>query len=607
METTYPSGILSSVRETSTVVAEESAAALAGRVLERRGRAWILEAPVGMGAAALATSAGELLRAQGLEVLTATALRGLQHVPLGALVPSLVRATPDAGVDETPDRRLLRLFARLARGTVRTVLVVEDAMWLDEASAAAIHQLVRAYGVRVVLTTRPGEELTDPLRRLDDEGLVERVAVAALDDSAASAWVQECAGGPLTPESLLAVVERGAGNPLFLRLLVEAAQRSDLARPTARGIDLGVADLPPRIAQLVTDWVAAVAPTDRVTLELLAAAHRLPRGRLDASALARLHARGLVALEAGIARIASPLVAETLIRALDPDDRDARRTQAAVLLDGPGDDDRFARLVLLAETRHAPATADVAWAAHAATWRGRHALAVHLAERADALAVDRGEARPDEALILRGESLWLLGRHAEADAAFDEALSAHTDDAGIAFAASRASSYWAIRRQDPARAARIEQAALDSIGTPDARAFLLASTSKWRIMLGEVAQAPVVVAPIAGSEAAVAAATLDPALVATLAGVRAGRPEDVRRAIAAGRPFADAAAPLVRHAGELFDYAETLLIALDGDIEAALRQMSARTTRHISEGAGIWSYGRAFMAYQAGRFDESLA
>ena len=175
---------------------------------------------------------------------------------------------------------------------------------------------------------------------------------------------------------------------------------------------------------------------------------------------------------------------------------------------------------------------------------GRHAAGVELAERADEIARNRDEPQPLEALVLRGESLWLLGRRDEADAVFDAALSAQTDDAGISLAASRASAHWAIRHHDFERGIRIETEALAAIRDPAARDFLLASTATWRILMGtDYPQAPVA-GRLAGLE--FTEPVIDPIFVGTLAGILAGDIPRARAAIAAGRPTVKALEPLMR-------------------------------------------------------------
>jgi DNA-binding NarL/FixJ family response regulator len=595
------------VADRPLTVADDSIRPLAEQILARRGRAWLLTAPVGVDTSARAAEVAAALRTMDLDVLEVFALTALREIPLGAMLPLLAeadRAAPDVSAQE----RLQALFARLSRGTARTVVVVHDVSNLDEVSAAAVHQLVRAYGVRGIVTARLGAPLPSAIADLEDAGLVERVSVAGLDDTAAAAVVERFVGGPATPESLVELLGRAGGNPLFLRLLLEDARVDGLigAPEGGRGIPIGTVVVPTRIRALVAEWSASLSISARATLERIAIAHRLPRARVDDADLARLRELGLVAVDGVHVRPAFPVAAESVLADVSAPGLDRRRIETADLLDDlDGDDDRLARIGALAWSSQPPATAEVAWAAQAATGHGRHGDAVRLAERADALAREREEARPLEAILLRGESLWLLGRYEEADAAFLDALGAYADDAGIALAASRASQYWAVRRQDPDRAAAIEAAAIEAIRSPEARAFLLTSTAKWRIMIGEAVAVPTASAPIGSSPAVAAAAALDPALVGALTSVLAGAPDDARRAVAAGRPHAAAAEPIVRHATELFDYVEAVLPALDGNLDESHAAVAARAGRRLGEGAGMWTYALAFLDYHAGRYREA--
>lgn len=610
METTYRPCILNDVREWTVHTDPERITGLADRVQARRRGAWVFEGPAGIGSSTLARAVGDALRERDFTVLEVFALPGLRDVPLGALMPLLAEPVARTDDEENAADRLQRLFARLARGTARTVLLVDDAASMDDMSSAAVHQLVQAYGVRCILTVRVGQTWSASLTRLADQGLVERVPVGPLDHARLAAQLEGAVGATVAPESLFELLERSAGHPLFLRLLLEACEDSDLVRSSERGIVLGSPPLPPRVAQIVREWIAPLTDTERVPFERLALARVLPHETLEPATLARLLTLGVAARDGDDVRMSHPLVAETVVADLPAPLREQRRREAATLLSdalalAPDDERRFALVELLARSADAPATAEVAWAAQAATWRGRHAQAVRLAERADALAVERGEDRPLEALILRGESLAILGRLDDADAAFEAALAAHTDDAGIALAASRASQYWAIRRHDSPRAAEIERTAAAAIRSEEARAFLFSATAKWRIMLGEATQLPASSGLLASSEAAAAAAALEPTLLATLSGVLSGHPQRTRDAIARGRPHAAAAQPIVRHAAELFDFAEAFLPALDGDLDRAMTALSAHATERMSEGAGMWNYALALLEYHAGRWQDA--
>lgn len=581
------------------VVEPAGVAAVVDRIHDRRGRAWVIEGAPGIGSSTFARAVCEALRGRGYEVLNAPAMRELAEVPLGAMMPLLAS---ERGDDDAAAARLQRLLGRLAHRDAQTVLFVDGAGWLDELSAAAVSQIVRAYGARCILTSRRGQPLQAPLLQLEDDGLLGRIGVDPLDQAATATLAELALGEPIAPESLIGLVERCGGHPLFLRMLLEVSMRDGYLHDTSTGAVLGTPAPPARITELVMGWSRDVPADARDTLHLLAVAGSLPRTGLNAVAVDRLRALALVTLTDTAAVLAFPLVGEIIVEHLDPDERDAIRLRAAEILAGsPDDADHWARIGILAHSSHPPATSEVARAAHWATLLGRHATGVELAERADEIARHRNEPQPLEALVLRGESLWLLGRRDEADAVFDSALSAQTDDAGIALAASRASAHWAIRHHDFERGIRIESEALAAICDPSARDFLLASTATWRILMGtEYPQAPVA-GRLAGLE--FTEPVIDPIFVGTLAGILAGDIPRARAAIAEGRPTVMAMQPLMRNAAELMDFGDAILDAMDGQVDQARRTIAARATVRVGEAAGTWSFGGALLEFHAGAMD----
>ena len=591
--------ILGFVLDWPAVVEPSGVAAVVERVHERRGRAWVVEGAPGVGSSTFARAVCDALHARGYEVLSAPAMRELAEVPLGAMMPLLAS---ERGDDDTAAARLQRLLGRLAHRDAHTVLFVDGAGWLDELSAAAVSQIVRAYGARCILTARRGQALLAPLAQLEDDGLLGRIGVEPLDQAATATLAESALGEPIAPESLIGLVERCGGHPLFLRMLLEASMRDGYLHDASTGAVLGTPAPPARIVELVLAWAEEVPADARETLHLLAVAGSLPRTGLSAVAVDRLRAAALVTVTAATAVLAFPLVGEIIVEHLAPDERDATRLRAAeILADSSDDADHWARIAILAHSSRPPATGEVARAAHWATLLGHHAAGVELAERADEIARRRGEPPPLEALVLRGESLWLLGRRAEADAVFDAALSAQTDDAGISLAASRASAHWAIRHHDLERGIRIETEALSAISDPSARDFLLASTATWRILMGtEYPEAPVA-GRLAGLE--FTEPVIDPIFVGTLAGILAGDVPRARAAIAEGRPTVMAMQPLMRNAAELMDFGEAILDAMDGHLDDARRTIAARATVRVGEAAGTWSFGGALLEFHGGSMD----
>lgn len=584
----------------------DRAALLADDIVAGRGRAWLVEGVPGAGATRLAGRIADLLDGRGFDVVRTSAMPELSGIPLAALLP-LVSREPGGDVDEQPAHRLQRVTTRLAGTAKTTVLLIDGAAWLDEVSAAAVHQLVRSYGVRVLLTARIGQPLPAALRRLGDEGLLERLGVPAPTEDEAVALIERVVGRRVAAPSLVALLDRAGTHPLFLALLAEQSLRSGLARPTPLGVDLGRPAPPNRLRELVADWADLVADAHREPLALLSVATVLPRDVLPEEGVGALTEAGLAIGTPDRVRIVTPLVGEMITERMPIDQRRARAARAAELLAGHDDaQSRVTRVVLTLDDETPPPTAELAWAARTCTAMGHHALAVSLGSRALQLAVEREEPVPVDAVILRGESLWLLGRHDEADVAMHSAVEVADDDASLALAASRAGSYWSLRRQDPPRAYRVTGDALERLDDREAKAFLSTSMTKWRIMLGDLPSDPLAGGRLGADSAGAAVASLDPMLSTALAACLAGDTAAARAAIAAGRPYAQAALAVIRHAEELFDYAEAFADCADGDLAAARDSFRAHAGHRVSEAIGIWTLGVAWTSFMQGDADGAL-
>jgi class 3 adenylate cyclase/tetratricopeptide (TPR) repeat protein len=191
------------------------------------------------------------------------------------LTPDLAAWTPLLGIpldlpvpatEETTDLdpqflrpRLERLVVDLlsAALTDTTVIVVEDAQHVDDASADLLRRLARTATSRpwlLLLTRReqPGGESPVPDARTLALGPLPEPDLLALAH-------RLVADQPLTPHTIAAVVGRSGGNPLFLAELLTAAGRSsDPSR------------LPDSIESLVATEVDRLSPSDRRALRYAA-------------------------------------------------------------------------------------------------------------------------------------------------------------------------------------------------------------------------------------------------------------------------------------------------------------------------------------------------
>ncbi len=134
-----------------------------------------------------------------------------------------------------------------------TLLAVEDAQWMDEASAGLLAELTGRLGRLpwlVVVTRREGGE---GFTARSDDANVTTIRLGPLDDAAATRLMRALSSAdPLRPHIEATVVERAGGNPLFITELVAAARRSS---------DLD--ELPGSMEGLVSARVDGLAAPDR--------------------------------------------------------------------------------------------------------------------------------------------------------------------------------------------------------------------------------------------------------------------------------------------------------------------------------------------------------
>lgn len=134
-----------------------------------------------------------------------------------------------------------------------TLLVVEDAHWMDDASRELLRHLVASAEPRPWLLTITRRPDSDPF--LNGGGNGHRlIELSALPSADASRLALAAAGDlALSQELLGEVAERSGGNPLFVRELVAAS----------RG---GVATLPETVETLITTRIDTLEPGDRFLL-----------------------------------------------------------------------------------------------------------------------------------------------------------------------------------------------------------------------------------------------------------------------------------------------------------------------------------------------------
>jgi DNA-binding CsgD family transcriptional regulator len=325
------------------------------RVLVLRGEAGVGKSALLEYLVAHASGCG-LARAAGVESEMELAYAGLQQLcaPFLDHLERLPGPQRDAlgtafglRAGDAPDRFLvglavLSLLSDIAEQQPR-ICIVDDAQWLDEASAQALAFVARRLGaesVGLVFAVRePGDE-----RHL--AGLPE-LSVGGLDDREARELLATVVAGPLDERVRDRIVAETRGNPLALLELARGRTTAELAG--GFGLPGGPA-VPGRIEQSFRERLAPLPPATRLLL-LVAAAEPVGDPVLMWRAAARLGigpdaaapaaGAGLVDFGAQV-RFSHPLVRSAVYGAAAPQERQRVHGALAEATDADADPDRRA-------------------------------------------------------------------------------------------------------------------------------------------------------------------------------------------------------------------------------------------------------------------------
>jgi DNA-binding CsgD family transcriptional regulator/tetratricopeptide (TPR) repeat protein len=335
--------------------------ALGGLLAAVRGgqsRVLVVSGEPGVGKTALVESAigfapgFEVVRAVGVESEMELAFAALQQL-CAPVLDRLDRLPPpqrDAlGVafglrsGDAPDRFLvgLAVLSLLAEAAEERplVCVVDDAQWLDRASAQALVFVARrllAESVALVLVTRePGEEL---------EGLP-TLAVEGLPNGDARALLSSALGVPLDDRVRERIVAETRGNPLALLELPRGLTSAELAG------GFGLPDAPGLSGRIEDSFRRRLAGLPAETQRLLLVAAAEPVGdpvlvwraaeRLGIGVRAAGHTDGLLEIGARVT-FRHPLVRSAVYRAASSEDRQEAHRALADATDPEVDADRRA-------------------------------------------------------------------------------------------------------------------------------------------------------------------------------------------------------------------------------------------------------------------------
>ncbi|MCW2533703.1 MAG: hypothetical protein JWP62_3273 [Blastococcus sp.] len=308
------------------------------------------------------------------------------------------------------------------------ICVIDDAHWLDAASAEALLFVARrlhADRLALLFAVRDGEA-----RHFHGLGLPELV-VPGLDADAASALLAEHAGITMTAGVRDELRIRTGGNPLALVELPTMLSEGQLAGrlrlpaqlPLTQGVERAFLDRCRRLPGDAQTLLLAVAADDSGRLSIIQqAAARLGAGDPALDAAER---SGLLRVHDDDVRLRHPLVRSAVYGAATASQRQHTHRALAAVLTAAGDPDRGTWHAALATTALDDAVAgDLDAVAGRATRRGGHEAASTASERAAELSSSAGTRA--QRLFTSASSAWLAGDGARARTLADGAR--HTTD-----------------------------------------------------------------------------------------------------------------------------------------------------------------------------------
>ena len=266
----------------------------------------VVVGPAGVGKSKLANAFATDLCADGRELLRIAGTKAASSIPMGAVASLL--AMPSAPTSRA-DLMRHTVAALSARGNGHgLVAMVDDAQWLDDATATLIHQLALSTGVFLVVTVRTSEPVADSITSLWKDGIAERLDLGVLDHDTSADLVESILGHAADAPTARALFEASGGNPLFLEQLVAGGldsgalvfQEADLHAAGSWKL-VGSLPLSRDLVAAVEARVAHLSDEDRSIIELLALGEPLGAGLLEAlvgadadERLARLESEGFI-------------------------------------------------------------------------------------------------------------------------------------------------------------------------------------------------------------------------------------------------------------------------------------------------------------------------
>lgn len=265
-------------------------------------RAVFLTSDSGLGASTILAELAKAAR-DSVPVLTLHGSQSLARIPFGVLTPYLklqeisvetIRLSVLRQLLQAIDARQNELGNPAAGSGDLPLVVVDDAHAIDEGSAELLVSLVLSGAINIVASHSKRHRMPDPLPKLWATGLAENIVLRPLSRQQGHDFCAAMLGGPVLPATSWHYWSTSAGNPLFLRLVInEALEMGQLRLREGKWVAEAEPRLPGRaLEDAVRGALRGLSAEGKEALDLVALAEPLAepelRGLVSAGAVQEL-------------------------------------------------------------------------------------------------------------------------------------------------------------------------------------------------------------------------------------------------------------------------------------------------------------------------------
>ena len=247
----------------------------------------MVTAGAGMGKTSLGTAVATVLGTD-YEVMWVTGRRLLAQTPFAVLETFYPQLRP-AMADESPSPRMNvvqglyeYLLSRSAVAGKMTLLVVDDAQWIDQESCAVLEQLAVSGDVRMLLLCQSGTSTVARSALFTDDTMMAQHDLRTLTGDEVLASCERRLGGKIVPGAAAVFAEKSGGHPLFLQVLLDAAlaDQSLVGHRNIWALATVPADPDPIVSDVALDLFNDCTTAEQAILECVALAEPVPTGVL---------------------------------------------------------------------------------------------------------------------------------------------------------------------------------------------------------------------------------------------------------------------------------------------------------------------------------------